>query len=325
ESITLQGRDAILYAEKMLNQYAKEFWHKDKKLHEKMGIDVKNQVQNPVVIYIDTDSCYVTFQELLDNSNWKGDEKSFIQALYKYRLKDYLEKIHQIYANNLNGDNFLSFEMESIAKSGIWMAKKKYIQDIVWEDPDVSHDSLSKIKVKGFDTIQSSTPPFARKHLTEIIKVFFSQETPNLKEVVTYLKEIKKEFKLSDIEDITFSLKCNGYNKYIIDDQKNLEYASGCQYHVRGSAYHNLILSKSKFKNKYQRVGDGNKVKVYYTTDKTCDSFAFAQGSYPYEFAPEIDYEMQFEKCMLDPLNRLIKVIGLKQLDRNLLYTSAIF
>lgn len=325
ESITLQGQDVILYAEKMLNKYAREYWHKDEALHKKLGIEVKGQVQNPVVIYIDTDSCYVTFQELMDNSTWRGTEKDFVLQIYKHRLKGYLEKIHEIYANNINGENFLVFELESIAKKGIWMAKKKYIQDIVWEDPDVHHDSLSKIKVKGFDTIQSSTPAFARKHLTECLKILLSQDKPNIKDVVQYLKNIKKEFKLADTEDIAFSLKCNGYDKYIIDDQKTFEFGSGCQYHVRGAGYHNFLLSKSKYKNKYARIGDGGKVKVYYTDDKMCDAFSYAQGSLPYEFAPQIDYEMQFEKCMLDPMNRVISVIGLKHLDRNLLYTSSLF
>lgn len=491
ESITLQGQDVILYAEKMLNRYAKEFWHKDVKLHKKLGIKLKGEVTKPIVIYIDTDSvssdsrvivnnneitieemfrnyskingfhlsqrgdeiiknpdckilnyskekdlynanvskiirhkvkkkkwklvtesgkevnvtndhslivlrngkqikitaeqinpkkdkvisihktkeynfkeesiksvecigefedeyvydievddethtfiandilvhnsCYVSFQEFIEKSDWKGTEKDFILQIYEYRIKDYLEKIHQLYANNINGENFLSFELESIAKKGIWMAKKKYLQDIVWEDPDVHHDSLSRIKVKGFDTIQSSTPPFARKHLNEIIRIFFSQEKLNVKEVVQYLKKIKKEFKLANIEDITFSLRSNGYNKYIIDDQNVFEYASGCQYHIRGAGYHNYLLGKSNYKNKYQRIGNGDKVKVYYTKDKNCDSFAYSQGNYPYEFAPEVDYEMQFEKCILDPLNRIIKVIGLTQLDRNLLYTSSLF
>jgi len=325
ESITLQGQDCILYAERMLNKYAHEFWHKDIALHKKLGIEITGQVYAPIVTYIDTDSCYVTFQEFIDKSNWKGDEKDFVLQLYEHRLKGYLAKVHQMYADNINGENFLSFEMESIAKKCIHLAKKKYIQDIVWEDPNVHHKSLSKIKVKGWNTIQSSTPPFARKHLTKILEIFFKQDKPELKEVVQYLKTIKKEFLVADVEDISFSLKCNGYAKYIIDDQKVLEYGSGCQYHVRGVGYHNLLLHKSQHKNKYERIGDSVKVKVYHTTDVVNDSFSYAQGSFPYEFAPKIDYEMQFEKCMLDPLNKVIKVMGLKQLDRNLLYTSALF
>ena len=64
ESITLQGQNAILYSEKILNRYAQDFWHKDTKLHEQLGLTVKGQCHKPAVIYIDTDSCYVQFDEM---------------------------------------------------------------------------------------------------------------------------------------------------------------------------------------------------------------------------------------------------------------------
>jgi len=326
ESITKQGQDAILYAERMINKYINDFWYNDKKTHEKMGIKVTNPAVKPGVVYIDTDSCYVTFEELIDNSDWKGTEKEFVMSLYDARLKEYLEKIHTIYTKNLNGDDLLVFEMESIAKTGIWLAKKKYLQDIVWEDPNVHHDSLSKIKVKGWETIQSSTPLFARIHLDEILKIIFSQDTPNVKPIVQYLAKIKKIYKDEPIDNISQSLRCNKYDSYILNDKDKFEYGSGCQYHVRGAGYHNYLLNNSKYKNKYQRINDGEKVKCYHTTNnKINDSFAYMQGNFPKEFAPEIDYEMQFEKTVLDPLNRVLKVIGLHPLDNNLFYAQSLF
>lgn len=56
ETITLQGKDAILYTEKLLNKYFIEFWHKDLEVHNKLGITVTDRIKNPVGIYIDTDS-----------------------------------------------------------------------------------------------------------------------------------------------------------------------------------------------------------------------------------------------------------------------------
>ena len=53
--------------------------------------------------------------------------------------------------------------------------------------------------------------------------------------------------------------------------------------------------------------------------------FAYMPGEYPYEFAPEIDYELQFEKCMIDPINRILKVLGLQTLNRNLIYSTSLF
>ena len=66
ESITLQVQNAIIYSETVLNKYFNEFWHKDEKLHEELGIKVKGKLHKPAVIYIDTDSNYVQFGEMYE-------------------------------------------------------------------------------------------------------------------------------------------------------------------------------------------------------------------------------------------------------------------
>lgn len=56
ETITLQGKDAILYTEKLINKYFREYWHKDKTAHTAMGITVNGKIEKPISVYIDTDS-----------------------------------------------------------------------------------------------------------------------------------------------------------------------------------------------------------------------------------------------------------------------------
>ena len=56
ESITMQGKDSILYSEIILNKYFKEFWHKDIKAHEFLNIKVRKPLIRESVVYIDTDS-----------------------------------------------------------------------------------------------------------------------------------------------------------------------------------------------------------------------------------------------------------------------------
>ena len=43
---------------------------------------------------------------------------------------------------------------------------------------------------------------------------------------------------------------------------------------------------------------------MYFTTDPVSNVFAYAPGERPYEFAPNIDYDTQFEKTILDPINQ---------------------
>jgi len=325
ETITGQGKDAILYTEELLNKYFREFWHKDTAAHQEMGIEVKGRIERPVGIYIDTDSVYVKFEEVIKKSNWQGSEKDFILKLYKVRLKDYIEKILQKYANDNNAENFLFFELESVAKNAIWLAKKKYMQNIVWKDPDIHYDELSKISSKGFEIIQSSTPIFAREKLKELITYIFSVEKLNMKEFASLLKETKRQFRLTDVDKISFSKNVNNYQKYILNDTDEFEFALRCPMGVRAAGYHNYLLNNSNLKGKYQIVGNGNKLKMYHSLDKSCDVFAYEPGDYPYEFAPDIDYDTQFEKTILGPINRVISAMGFKEFDRNLIYTNSLF
>ena len=50
--------------------------------------------------------------------------------------------------------------------------------------------------------------------------------------------------------------------------------------------------------------------------------FAYFPGDFPYELAPPVDYEVQFEKTLIDPLNRVLQSIGLQTLNRNLIYST---
>ena len=59
ETITLQGQDAIKHTVAMTEKYFKEFFHRDKQLHKKLGLEenaIVNKCKNPVATYCDTDS-----------------------------------------------------------------------------------------------------------------------------------------------------------------------------------------------------------------------------------------------------------------------------
>jgi|TARA_B110000240_G_scaffold197837_1_gene254633 DNA polymerase elongation subunit (family B) len=338
ESITKQGKDAILYSEIILNKYVNEFWHKDTAVHEKFGIKVKGKIEKPAVIYIDTDSCYVQFQDLYESIIWPDEDTAlpideFILAFYAFRLQDYITATMAKYAKATNTDNFLFFELESLAYNGIWMSKKKYIQNIAWDDklPTTDrHPSLKKVKTIGFDTIQSSTPKFAREKLIQALKILFrSRKTPNaeeLQELVQFMKECKKEFTLANIDDISFNRRTNNIEKYIVDDNIEFQVGLKCPANVKAAGYYNYTLNNnSKYKNKYKLIGNGEKLKIYNCKTPISEVFAYLPGDHPYEIAPKVDYDTQFEKCMIDPLNRVLTAIGLQTLDTNLIYASALF
>lgn len=325
ETITLQGQDAIKLSEEYLEKYFRDYWHKDKELHEKLGIigEVK-PLKHTVWVYTDTDSGYIRFEECMKSCNWQGDEKEFVLQMNKHRLGEYFKKCFESYAKKHNTENYLDFELETIAKSAIWVAKKKYVQNVIWKDGK-DYDNLKYIKTTGLEIIQSSTPIFCRGKLKDLLVWVFSQETIKIDKLIKVIRDIKQEFKLSNIEEISSNRSVGDYHKGILNDQSELQIGKGCPIHVRGAGYHNYLLNNSKHKGKYKLVTTGDKARYYYATDPFCDVFSYLPGEYPYEFAPQMDYEKQFEQFILQPLNRIIESCGINPLNRDLVYTTALF
>jgi hypothetical protein len=53
--------------------------------------------------------------------------------------------------------------------------------------------------------------------------------------------------------------------------------------------------------------------------------FAYIRGSYPIEFAPEIDFDEQFSKSILSPINSIIEPLGMPEITKRLSVVMDIF
>jgi hypothetical protein len=177
--------------------------------------------------------------------------------------------------------------------------------------------------------IKGGTPSFVREKLLFLTKFIFSKgRSFNLREFVTELKAIKKDFKAQQPENISAGISVNNMEKFILNDSTGLEVAKGCPIHVRASGYHNYLLNNSKYKDKYPLLRSGDKVRFYFVKTKSSmdnNVFAYAQGAYPYEFAPPIDYDEQFTKTIFDPINRFIEVMGHNPISPNLFMINTLF
>lgn len=335
EAITLQGQDAIKYSETVLNQYFWKRFHTDtdllnalkKACPDVITENVKPCV-NPVVVYMDTDSCYVTFQEAMNNVNWTGHVNEFVLTMNDARLEGYLTNAFEKYAKHYNTDNYLMFELESIAYHGIWTAKKKYVQEMAWSDGKI-YEPLEKIKATGLEMIQAQTPVFCRNELNDIVQWMFKRGTGfEIKELATELSDIKKRFIISDIDDISKNTSIGDYNKFILEDAATLEIGPHCPAHVKGAGVHNHLLNKNTaLKNRYDSLRSGDKVKWYYAKGvaKKFDKFSYRRGNHPKEFALPMDYDTQFEKTLLGPVNNIIEAMRYKPLTASLHTAKKLF
>lgn len=327
EAVTLQGQDLIKYSEKVLNRYFNDFWHKDTKTHELLGITEVGKVSGDFITYCDTDSAFLNLDLIYKNTNFPGTGKEFILKIYEVFLADYLNKCFDIYAKKFGTENGQNFELEKVVSSGLWLAKKKYLYDTVWKDPGIHVKEGSEITAKGVEIVQSSSPPFARASLKKLVAHIFEKKRDfSVVEMTKILKKLKGEFALKDIEEISMSSSINDYEKYVIEDKERLVLEKGIPMHVRAAATYNHLLFNSPYRKKYSAIRSGEKVKYYHVKGKTDDEvFAYIAGMYPIEFAPPINHDFQFNKSVVAPINRCVEAMGFPAISPNLSVGTQLF
>ena len=327
EAVTLQGQDMAKYASRCIDEYFMDHWHKDTELHKALGLTHANKInEKTVTIYMDTDSCYITFDPMLKSCDYKGNPVDFILKVKELRLNSFIKKKYEEYATKFNTKNIQDLELEKISYSAIMVAKKKYVLDLAWKDPGVFIEPQEKIKFVGIEIVQGSTPKYARKVLKELIKMTCAQgKKIQYADVVKKLKEYKKEFVMQNPEDIAITKAIGDYEKYCLEDKREVRLAEKTQQNVRAAAvYNHVVLNSPKWKTKYNLLKTGDKVKYYNTKDGN-EVFGFLPGNFPYEFAPEVDYDLQFEKTIVDPFNRILTTIGFNPVPGNLIYAKSLF
>lgn len=289
------------------------------------GYDNQTFFSNDILVH---NSNYLTFQEVVNSCDWTGDPKELILKINSLRLSEYLKKCFEVYSKKWGTENRQDFELETLAQNGIFLGKKKYVTNLVYED-GVHIDPLTRLKITGVEMIKGGTPPFVKEKLSYLTKFIFDKgKRFDIREFVQELKSIKKDFKTQEPKNISQGINVNNYEKFILNDTTALEVAKACPIHVRASGYHNYLLNNSKFKDKYAMIRSSDKINFYFVKIKNANDnnvFGFLQGNYPYEFAPPIDYDEQFSKTILDPINRFIEAMGHNPISPNLFMLNALF
>jgi hypothetical protein len=258
--------------------------------------------------------------------NWY-EELDFIQGIDFFRYAGYFKNRLEEYAKSYGVDNKQDFELERISESIINIAKKKYIQHIVYED-GIDYDRLKYIFPKGVELIRSSTPLFARDKIINIVNYLFEHpDTFNIKDLISLVKDLRRQFELADPDDICMQSSVSNYESKVLDDLNGLSFISGAHFAVKASAYHNFLLNRDKeLQKKYEFIKSGTKIKYYYVKNNSInDIFAFIRGSYPIEFAPEMDYDIQFFKSIITPINSIIEPLGLPNITKRLRVVMDVF
>ena len=215
--------------------------------------------------YFDVDSIDTTkYEWSIDTIEPEGRE--FCLTINRVFMSNYLKKIHEEYAKKNGTPNILDFELEAYNEAGIWLAKKKYIKNMTWAEPNVYYDSCTKIKATGVEIAQTSSSQWVKNQLIDLVKWIFQQEEFTIENFIDKkLSPLKRQFMLQSPETISVNKAMNKYSDYVLSDSGEIELAPKSMVTCAGAALYNYILNNNeKFKKKYSTLFDADKLCVLY-------------------------------------------------------------
>ena len=126
-----------------------------------------------------------------------------------------------------------------------------------------------------------------------------------------FIKETNEEFLNIPAESVSFPRSCNNMKKYYSSSDV---FIKGTPIHVKGALIYNHQIKQFKLDKKYPLIQEGDKIKFVKLLE--ANPFKFDVISYVTELPKEfklqeyVDYELQFEKTLLDPIRFILQPIG---------------
>jgi len=289
EAITTAGQLSIRWIEKKMNKFMNDLM----------------QTENiEYVVYADTDSIYVTFDSLVEKFKPKT-VVNFLDAIAREKIEPFINKSYQELADYTNAyGQKMYMKREVIADKGIWTAKKRYILNC-WDIEGVRYEE-PKLKIMGVEAVKSSTPEPCRDKIKEALKIIMSGDE---KEINNFIQDFRNIFMNLPPEDIAYPRSVNGLNKW---SDPNSLFAKGAPIHCKGAILYNHLVKKNKLSGRYPFIQNGEKIKFLHL--KLPNIFQSSSISFitelPKELTFNIDYDMQFEKSFVEPLNFILEKIN---------------
>ncbi len=288
EAITTSGQLSIRWIEEKLNEYMNE-------LLKTKDVDY--------VIASDTDSVYIRFDELVEKFKPKNPV-DFLDTIAKEKVEPFINKVYKELADYTKAfEQKMQMKREVIADKGIWTAKKRYILNA--HDVEGVRYKEPKLKIMGIEAVKSSTPAPCRENIKQALRIIMDGDE---KELNTFIQNFRKKFLTLAPEDVAYPRGVNGLSKWT--ESHNL-FKKGAPIHVKGAILYNHLIKKNKLGYKYPLIQEGDKIKFLHM--KLPNIYQSSSISFitklPKEISFAVDYDLQFEKSFVEPLNYIIEKI----------------
>jgi DNA polymerase elongation subunit (family B) len=288
EGITVTGQTVIKYIAKYL----------------------KNKLPDISVVFGDTDSLGLSCDNYVKTLGNISDSE-IIEKLIQFsndKLNKVIEDAFKKLSEKLNFFKFpLKMKREYIADRGIYTAKKKYVVRKVVDGDKIL--DRSELKFVGLEVIQRSMPVIVKNRLKEFVSILLDNDIDKL---VDNVNSFKTEFEKLPVEEIASLHSVSDVTKY---KSENTIYKKGSPLNARCSLLYNKIVENKKMGRVNKFIHNNDKVKHIYLKlpnpiKENAIGFIEKMPEY-FGLEKYVDYETQFDKVVLSPLNRLTEFYGL--------------
>lgn len=290
EGITLCGQLTIRWAERGINEAMNQVMGTE-------GVDY--------VIAMDTDSCYINFGPLVEKFKPKNTIK-FLDEIMEQHFKKKIASDYQVLANKMNTDNKMVMDREAICDKGVFVAAKNYIINVL-NNEGVQYDE-PKLKVTGIKAVKPSTPEVVRDKFRETFKIIMLGDE---KAAQDYIAQFKSEFKTLTPEEIAFPRGVSNVTKYV---NHNTIYTKGTPIGSRAAILYNYHTKAQGLSKHMKPINNGDKIKFTYL--RKPNPIKENVIAFP-DYLPEklnlhkyVDYDLQFEKSFLNPIEPIFRAVG---------------
>lgn len=255
-AVTLTGQTIIKTAGKAVNQFYKS------ELGSTEDVDY--------VIYCDTDSLFASASMLIKHYNPTidiNDESSMTGATLSVcsKVQSFVNRMFDVMASrmfNLTNHRF-DIKQEVVAKSGFFLAKKRYVQLIINKGGIV----CDEMEIKGIDVVRSGFPFKFREFMKQFLMDLLTEVSPAIiDDKILQFKDDINKLSIIDIAKNT-SVKFVSLDKlkdYDPGKRAAFNFVKGTPAQVKAALAYNDLLHTFKLDKHVSPIFNGQKVKWVY-------------------------------------------------------------